>query len=48
MEQVFISTVSRSLNGLFAVISGLKPHVVAILLLEFWDCPPPQIQMGLW
>lgn len=37
VEWVFTSTVSRNLSGLFVLLSGLKPEVLAMLLVEFWD-----------
>lgn len=42
MERVFISTVSRNLNGLFVVVEVVA-EVLAILLVELWDPPPPPI-----
>lgn len=37
---MFISTVSRNLNGLFVVVEVVA-EVLAILLVELWDPPPP-------
>lgn len=37
-ESVFVPT--AYLNGLFVVVSGLKPDVLATLLVEFWNFHP--------